>query len=280
MTIPLNTPFYTTRGISRNDIDHIIIERGRRGDFCPPQREHSHRYYEIFYLLDGQCHFLLRDTTRPLKGGDLVFIAPGELHHSVYKTGEACEICMLLFKPEFLHLDGIGLPDSFFGNIPVPYQDGFHRLLSLMLQEQANVDRYSEAFMSPYLEVVLLMLLRHCVRMTPDPDMPGTHDAEIQRAVKYIYQNFRHPLTLDEVSAVASLSPTYFSRKFKATIGMGFKEYLNSVRLKHAQTALLTTTGSITDIALEYGFNDSNYFKDLFKRVYGKSPREYRKNPN
>lgn len=47
---------------------------------------------------------------------------------------------------------------------------------------------------------------------------------------------------------------------------MGFKEYLNYVRLKHAQTALLTTDSSITDIALEYGFNDSNYFKDLFKK--------------
>ena len=59
---------------------------------------------------------------------------------------------------------------------------------------------------------------------------------------------------------MASLSPTYFSKKFKLITGMGFKEYLNYVRLKHAQTALLTTDSSITDIALEYGFNDSNYF--------------------
>ena len=85
---------------------------------------------------------------------------------------------------------------------------------------------------------------------------------------------------LEEVSSVASLSPTYFSKKFKLITGMGFKEYLNYVRLKHAQTALLTSDSSITDIALEYGFNDSNYFKDLFKKVYGKSPREYRKNPD
>ena len=97
---------------------------------------------------------------------------------------------------------------------------------------------------------------------------------------KYIYNNFRKPLTLEDVSSVASLSPTYFSKKFKLITGMGFKEYLNYVRLKHAQTALLTTDSSITDIALEYGFNDSNYFKDLFKKVYGKSPREYRKNPD
>ena len=51
-------------------------------------------------------------------------------------------------------------------------------------------------------------------------------------------------------------------------------------RLKNAQTALLTTNNTITHIALECGFNDSNYFKDLFKKVYGKSPREFRKNPD
>ncbi len=113
-----------------------------------------------------------------------------------------------------------------------------------------------------------------------EPDLLNARDAEILLATKYIYKNFRKPLTLNEVSAVASLSPTYFSKKFKATTGMGFKEYLNYVRLKHAQTALLTTNNTITDIALEYGFNDSNYFKDLFRKVYGKSPREFRKNPD
>ena len=113
-----------------------------------------------------------------------------------------------------------------------------------------------------------------------EPDLLNSRDADILLATRYIYNNFRKPLTLEEVSSVASLSPTYFSKKFKLITGMGFKEYLNYVRLKHAQTALLTTDSSITDIALEYGFNDSNYFKDLFKKVYGKSPREYRKNPD
>ena len=110
--------------------------------------------------------------------------------------------------------------------------------------------------------------------------MSNPDDANILTATKYIYNNFRRPLTLEEVAAIASLSPTYFSKKFKQVTGMGFKEYLNYVRLKHAQTALLTTNNTITDIALEYGFNDSNYFKDLFKKVFGKSPREFRKNPN
>ena len=151
---------------------------------------------------------------------------------------------------------------------------------SRMLTENSRFDRYSEHFERCYLEELLLMLMRHSVMNEKEPDLMNSRDADILLATRYIYNNFRKPLTLEEVSSVASLSPTYFSKKFKLITGMGFKEYLNYVRLKHAQTALLTTNSSITDIALEYGFNDSNYFKDLFKKVYGKSPREYRKNPD
>ena len=109
------------------------------------------------------------------------------------------------------------------------------------------------------------------------PELVNAKEADIMIATKYIYRNFQSPLTLDEVAGIAGLSPTYFSRKFKLLTGMGFKEYLNYIRLKHACAALLTTDNSITDIALEYGFSDSNYFKDLFKKEFGKSPREYRK---
>ena len=241
----------------RKDIDRIIVEKGRRGDFSPLQPDHYHSFYEIFYLWSGSCRFLLKDTVYQLEAGDLVFIAPGELHHSLYSAGEICEIVMIYFKEEYLHLSdrsadsltsisGQGLQlHSFMGSVPTVYREYLHSLLTRMLTENSRFDEYSEHFERCYLEELLLK-----------------------------------PLTLEEVSSVASLSPTYFSKKFKLITGMGFKEYLNYVRLKHAQTALLTTNSSITDIALEYGFNDSNYFKDLFKKVYGKSPREYRKNPD
>ena len=260
------------------DIDHIIIARGKRGDFSPLQPDHYHNFYEIFYLLSGHCHFLLKDSIYHLEKGDLVFITPGELHHSLYN--EDCEICMIYFKKEHQLIDKLTTPQSFMGSVPALYKEPFHSLLTRMLSEYAHIDEYSENFMATYLQEILLTLMRHSVMAEKEPDLLNSKDADILLATKYIYKNFRKPLTLEEVSSVASLSPTYFSKKFKQITGMGFKEYLNYVRLKHAQAALLTTDNTITDIALEYGFNDSNYFKDLFKKVYGKSPREFRKNPD
>lgn len=270
------------------NISKITVLRGKRGDFSPKQSDHSHSYYEIFFLLSGKCRFLLKDTVYYLEKGDLVFIVPGELHHAVYSAEGNCEILMVYFNKEhidwnmlFSHSSSDSLQEvrSFMGSIPALYQEDFINLLSRMLTESAEIDEYSASFMGCYLHEALLMLMRYSVMNEKEPQLLNSRDADILLATKYIYKNYRKPLSLEEVSAQAALSPTYFSKKFKLVTGMGFKEYLNFVRLKHAQTALLTTNNTITDIALENGFNDSNYFKDLFKKVYGKSPREFRKNP-
>jgi YesN/AraC family two-component response regulator len=264
----------------RRDIDRIVIAKGKRGYYSPLQADHSHVFFEIFYIYSGECSFLLKDTVYRLNRGDLVFIVPGELHHSIYNDGDTCEIVNVLFKKSHVNMDSFSEPSSFMGSIPDLYIEEFHNLLSKMYSEYSHIDKYSEDFMQCYLSELLLLLMRHSVMNEEEPEILNSKDADILAATKYIYQNFRRPLTLEEVSAVSSLSPTYFSKKFKQTTGMGFKEYLNFVRLKHAQAALLTTNNTITDIALEYGFNNSNYFKDLFKKVYGKSPREYRKAPD
>ncbi len=265
------------RSKGRKEIDRILIDRGKRGYYSPLQPDHSHNFFEIFYLLEGECRFLLKDSVYQLGRGDLVFIAPGELHHATYPGGATCEMVTLLFKREHVTIPQFSDTHSFMGSVPALYQKEFQALLGKMLSEASQIDEYSSCFLQCYLTEVLLLLMRHSVMNEVEPEFLNSRDADILLATRYIYKNFKKHLTLEEVSRVASLSPTYFSRKFKQVTGMGFKEYLNYVRLKHAQAALLTTDSTITDIALEYGFNDSNYFKDLFKKVYGKPPREYRR---
>lgn len=267
------------------DITQIKISRGRRSADSPLQPDHYHKYYELFYLSSGRCRFLLKDTLYSIEKGDLLFIAPGELHHSLYYPDIPCDIITLYFKKEFLSPDLFAhlqsrkvLPaHSFMGTVPGLYQAEFQGLLAKMLSESMQIDEHSPAFMTCYLNELLLLLVRHSVMAVEEPALINAREVDIMTATKYIYRNFTKPLTLNEVAGVAGLSPTYFSKKFKLLTGMGFKEYLNYIRLKHASAALLTTNSTITDIALEYGFNDSNYFKDLFKKEYGKSPREYRK---
>ena len=175
----------------RKDIDRIIVEKGRRGDFSPLQPDHYHSFYEIFYLWSGSCRFLLKDTVYQMEAGDLVFIAPGELHHSLYSAGEVCEIVMIYFKEEYLHLSdrsadsltsisGQGLQlHSFMGSVPTVYQEYLHSLLTRMLTENSRFDQYSEHFERCYLEELLLMLMRHSVMNEKEPDLLNSRDADI-----------------------------------------------------------------------------------------------------
>ena len=175
----------------RKDIDRIIVEKGRRGDFSPLQPDHYHSFYEIFYLWSGSCRFLLKDTVYQMEAGDLVFIAPGELHHSLYSEGEVCEIVMIYFKEEYLHLSDLSAEDtdrpalhSFMGSVPAVYQEALHSLLTRMLTENSRFDRYSEHFERCYLEELLLMLMRHSVMNEKEPDLMNSRDADILLATR------------------------------------------------------------------------------------------------
>lgn len=272
--------------MAQNDIDHIIAQKLRREPGHTNRPEHAHSYHEIFYVLSGECRVLVNEHIHQMHHGDLVVITPGDLHIAKYETGN-CEAVLIFFKLEFLRFndmqtfiqqDAKNITHSTFGTVPKLYQSEFENILMRMVTECSNIDNYSPSFINCYMHELILNLFRHSVVITNEEDRIASGDADILKATRHIYQNYKKPLSLEEVSAVVALSPTYFSKKFKSVTGMGFKEYLNYVRLTHARTALLTTNNTITDIALESGFNDSNYFKDLFKKVYGSSPREYRRN--
>lgn len=100
---------------------------------------------------------------------------------------------------------------------------------------------------------------------------------EIDLAVEYIEKHFAEPLTLEILANVVHMNPYYFSSYFKKNTGINFKDYLGSVRLRHAMTLLVTTDRTTYDIASASGFSDSRAFSDLFQKTYGEKPSAYRK---
>ena len=72
-----------------------------------------------------------------------------------------------------------------------------------------------------------------------------------------------------------SMSDSHFSRTFKEYTGIGVAQYIKLTRLRAAEKLLLNKTGSITDIALACGFNNSNYFICDFKKHYGITPLQF-----
>ena len=89
--------------------------------------------------------------------------------------------------------------------------------------------------------------------------------------------NYAENLTLESMARRAMVSESHFSRLFKSTTSIGFKEYLNMLRIREAQRLLLNTCASVCEIAFSCGFNDSHYFSTHFKSGHGVSPLGFRR---
>ena len=92
----------------------------------------------------------------------------------------------------------------------------------------------------------------------------------------YVRRETSRAPTLKEMASIAGLSPTHFGRAFRATTGMAPHKYLQDLRMERARRLLETTKLSITQIALQCGFEQSTSFATSFKKLVGVSPRTWR----
>ena len=95
--------------------------------------------------------------------------------------------------------------------------------------------------------------------------------------IHYIDLNIESPLTLQELSAIACVSPSYFSSLFKKYNGISLFQYITQKRVEHAVSLITTTNLSLTEISSMCGFNNSTSFNKAFQRVMGDSPSAFRK---
>lgn len=105
-----------------------------------------------------------------------------------------------------------------------------------------------------------------------------TNRMELDRVIEYLHTNTGKKITLDDMAAVARMSSSHFTRLFKEATGKSPVEYLMFIRLERVKKLLLDGDRSITQIALECGFNSSAYLSASFRRHYKISPSEYQNN--
>ena len=99
----------------------------------------------------------------------------------------------------------------------------------------------------------------------------------IHEISRFISLNYGEALSLDTLSRKFAMSTSHMSRRFKAVAGIGITEYITYVRILNAERLLKTTTLPITEVAAACGFNDSNYFSTVFKRIKGITPLKFSK---
>lgn len=98
-----------------------------------------------------------------------------------------------------------------------------------------------------------------------------------EEVLLYIKEHRTTDISSEDICKHFACSRSYLSHQFKKKCGMSIREYLNQLRIEDAKTLLINSKLNVTEISIAVGFNDSNYFSKIFKKLTGISPAQYRK---
>lgn len=266
--------------------NRIFVEKQIRVPTFTMTYEHSHNFCEIFYLKSGSCVYTVGNHLHHLSAGDLFIVKAGDTHCTHYEGAIPCERIVVYLDPEalpqYLFEMHPQITDTLSCSGKVIFakkaQLQLETLLEQMLEENTIPDDYSYDFIILQSLTLLLLLQRNGIFIFEQDNLLYDFNisSDIEEALRYIAQNFSLGITLEEIAKRINLTPTYLSKKFKKFTGVTFKEYVNYIRIRQSCQMLITTDDNITKIALNCGFNSSNYFKDCFRRIIGISPRAFR----
>lgn len=160
-------------------------------------------------------------------------------------------------------------------------------LENVNVQVSLTAKKYQELYMTHYIKLSSLVnqkqLYDYLSNLIEDVCLEvNTYQERSVRsnmlaALEYINNHYQESeLSVEQISDVIHISPSYFSRMFREVSDLSFPEYVNNLRLNYASELLKAKRLSVKDIAQKAGFSGTSYFSAQFKKKYGVSPSAYR----
>jgi AraC-like DNA-binding protein len=254
---------------------------------------HFHSEYQLFTVVNGTGTRFVGDHVGPFKKYDLVFTGPNLPHlwqsDPEYFGGNEkywSEGIVIYFHEDFVGHDFLQKSEMY----------RIRQLFSKArrgMEIEGHTSERARDLMKKLLAaedfdriLILLNLLNLLAKSTEYRLLASEgysnqlKEAESDRMNKvhaYVMKNFREKVTLEDVAAIASMSPSSFSRYFKMHANKPFTEFLSEIRIGYACKLLVDKDVSISEACYECGFNTLSNFNRQFKEITHHSPLQYRK---
>lgn len=234
-----------------------------------------HEHIELLFFLSGSGEVVCNETIFPVKAGDLIFVNSTQIH--ALRTDEHLKYHCIILYPAFFS-DMEYNPKTLIRNY-IQGDETVKDLFGRIFYEKEHRTAGSDMVIKGLCYVLSGYLTQHYTDHQMNPQDASQHIQKLRRAqmlFDYIAKHYSETITSCHLAKLCHMNESYFCRFFKKNFGRTPLTYLNEYRIEKASSLLKKTNKSITEIALETGYEDINYFSRTFKKLKNLSPTEYR----
>ena len=263
-----------TPGVSRHfPLEYAYVDRSQ---CCAEIPAYWSGEYEIIHVLSGEFRLTADDKSCLMRAGDSAVISPGRLHGAALSH---CAYEFITFDMSLLSAFGDKSQKTAWERLrralqaeivfPASGEAGRRMLVPLfgaLREKNAAATLTAMGYLYLFLGFV-------CAEGMGGEQTRRTE--RLREAFELIESDYAASLTLADLARSVHMSEKHFCRLFKETTQTTPMSYLNARRIEAACCAMSATERNVTEIALNVGFSDVNYFIRLFKRFKGVTPKRY-----
>lgn len=244
---------------------------------------HHHIEYELFCLDEGEVELVIDNESKVIFSGETFFLEP-ETEHCVRKTKGGKGFHYEAFVFDVSVLGGEKDPcRRFFESIRI------NRFLAIppsffeKMKQCADFCKNKTPGNEIFTKTVLLEMISYIIQTGQYKAVCQVHTlskynvAAVDTAILYIREHYRENITALDITSHTDYSRSHFSRLFRKIVGLNIVEYINKYRIEKSCVDLIYTDKNITQIALENGFNNIQYFSRVFFQFMNCTPKQYQR---
>lgn len=248
-------------------------------------------YYRILLVTEGRLSCCIEGATFEMEREEVIFFPPGEsgildMLSDISKTKNT----IVKFSPRFLHptettqsdVESLFNEPRYTRSYYLFKKDQLETQELRQMMEQVVREYYNKPFgfelaLRGDLTRLYIWLVRHCSIHNSKSIEEEENTKKLQLILQYLKENYAYNITIQNVANACGIPYYQFSTLFKRITNKKFSDYLLEMRLNYAKTKLMQCDESISNIAMDCGFEYVSYFIQKFKEKHGVTPKEYRK---
>lgn len=250
---------------------------------------HLHTNIELYRILSGECYMDIQSETLHCTEGDFIMILPDVVHSFYLNDTSDCTFQHIHFDPDMFStivLDNDGIfPITLLH--AVLFSSHFYYRLNSDKTIDEHLDKLIELYTSSNslftaanLNVALMNLMLYILDHTGpvhEYTEPQLQNSYIAYTLNYIQKHYTTKILQEDIALQLHISIRYLSKLFKSYMGVTLSNYINIYRINRSIKLMQDTDLTLTEIALQVGFKDSQHYSKVFMNIINATPSHYRK---